>query len=147
MTYRNYRALTAPLSAVALILAANPSFAGSAAAPAGTPASMHRTLRPSVVRSVGHHRGNHGGAFWPGVGDSFDGPWSSEPNADIPPPASGDIHTTYTYDVPWDAVHRFPPAVTPSTRAYVPECTAQTVTVPRQDGSGETANVNIMRCY
>lgn len=147
MTYRKYRALTASLSALALVLAASPSFAGPAAAPGGTSASTHPTFHPSVARSIRHHRGNQGGAFWPGVGDSFDGPWSGEPNAEIPPPASGDVHTTYTYDVPWDAVHRFPPVVTPSARAYVPECTAQTVTVPRQDGSGETENVNIMRCY
>jgi hypothetical protein len=149
MTYKMYRALIAPLSAAALVLAANGTFGSPAAAPGARFASMHPTFRP-VARSLHHRRRNDGGAFWPGVGDSFYGPSYDEPNMDVTPPAppaSSDIHTTYTYDVPWDAVHRFPPAVTPSARPYVPECTAQTVTVPRYDGAEQTANVNIMRCY
>jgi hypothetical protein len=62
-------------------------------------------------------------------------------------PTSGDVHYTYTYDIPWDAVHRFPPNVIPSARPYVPDCTAQTVTVPKREGTAQTANINIMRCY
>jgi hypothetical protein len=52
---------------------------------------------------------------------------------------------TYTYDVPWDWAHRYPPAVLPSERAYVPECPQQTVTVLGKGGREQT--VNIIRCY
>lgn len=55
------------------------------------------------------------------------------------------MHYTYTYDVPWDWAHRYPPAVIPSERAYVPECPEQTVTVAGKGGKEQT--VNIIRCY
>ncbi|MGC0394370.1 hypothetical protein ABIF91_006756 [Bradyrhizobium sp. USDA 241] len=52
---------------------------------------------------------------------------------------------TYTYDVPWDWTHRYPPNVVPSNRPYVPSCPTEQVTVPGRGGSEHT--VNIMRCY
>jgi hypothetical protein len=145
MTFRMHRALIAPLSVAALVLAANPSFGGSRVPHGASFASAHPAFHPFAARSLRHHRRSNVGAFWPG--DPFYEP-NGEPNVDVtPPPASGDVHYTYTYDVPWDAVHRFPPNVTPSARPYVQECTGHTVTVPRREGSDQTANVNIMRCY
>ena len=64
------------------------------------------------------------------------------------PSISGDFHHTYTYDVPWDAVHRYPPVVRPyepAVRAYVPGCPAQSVKIPLDDGKEQT--INIVRCY
>jgi len=52
---------------------------------------------------------------------------------------------TYTYDVPWDWTHRFPPNVVPSDRPYVPSCPTEQVTVPGRGGAEHT--VNITRCY
>jgi hypothetical protein len=147
MMYRRHVAFVASFSVVALILATNETLGGSRAAPGGGVASAHPTFRPSVGRPLHHHRGHNLGAFWPGADGFFYGPSSSygDPNLDVMPPASGDVR--YTDDVPWDAVHRFPPAVAPSDRPYVQECTTQTVTVPRRDGEEQTANVNVLRCY
>ena len=150
MAYRRYAALLASLSAVALILATNETFAASAAAHGGGALAAHPAFRPSVGRSLHHHRGRNGAAFWPGYYGPWDdsyGPSYGEPDIGIAPPPSGDIHYTYTNDFPWDAVHRFPPMVAPSARPYVQECTAQTVTVPRHEGAEQTVNVNVMRCY
>ena len=82
--------------------------------------------------------------FWPGDG-FFNEPSNGEPIAGAAPPISGDTHYTYTYDVPWDWAHRYPPAVTTSDRPYVPSCGAETVTVPGRDGGERT--VNVVRCY
>ena len=154
MRYPGSRTLIASLSALALILATSDTFAagsGVAAARGGVFAA-HPAFRPGVGRSFGRHRGrnNVGAFFWPGFGDwgDYDGSTPGGYGADVPPPqASGDVHYTYTYDVPWDQIHRFPPNVQPSARPYVPDCTAQTVTVPRRAGTDQTADVNIMRCY
>src|SRR5450631_3245031 len=116
MAYRIYGAFVACVGAVALILAADETFAGPGAAHVEGSAVARPTFRPPVARSLHHHRGNHVGAVWPG--DFFDGPSNDEPRMDVTPSASADIHHTYTYDVPWDAVHRFPPQVTPSERPY-----------------------------
>ena len=80
--------------------------------------------------------------FWPGD-SSFYGPSNGEPILDGTQGASRDIH--YTYDVPWDWAHRYPPAVAPSDRPYVPGCGSETVTVPGHDGEERT--VNVVRCY
>ena len=141
-----YRVFFASCGAVALMLVANNgTFARSGAAARGGFAAAHPNYHPFGAQSFRHRRGNFGGAFWPGVGDYSYGPWNGEAPAEMAPPASGDIHYTYTYDVPWDWAHRFPPAVTPSDRPYVPSCPSETVTVPARDGSEQT--VNIMRCY
>ena len=146
MTYRMYGAFIVFLSAVALMLAASEAFAGSGAAHFGRFTSTHAMSHPSGTQSLRHHRRNNGGAFWPGVGgDFFYGPSNGEPMVDVARPASGDVHSTYTYDVPWDWAHRYPPNVTPSERPYVPSCPAETVTVLGRDGREQT--LNITRCY
>jgi hypothetical protein len=92
-----------------------------------------------------HHRGHRVGTFFPGTGGFFYDPSYGEVPLDLTQPASRDIRYTYTYDVPWDWAHRYPPNVTPSDRAYVTECPEQTVTVRGKGGAEQT--VNIMRCY
>jgi hypothetical protein len=149
MTYRKYGTFIASLSGLALLLATNVTFGASGTAHGAGAFAAHPMFRPSAARSFRHHRGRNVGAFWPGDGGWSDGSYSDPVDA-MPPtsgPTSGDVHYTYTYDIPWDAVHRFPPNVIPSARPYVPDCTAQTVTVPRREGTAQTANINIMRCY
>ena len=140
-----FGAFIASLSVAALMLAANETFARPGGAPRGGFTSTHSISRPSVARSFRHHRRNNVGTFWPGEGGFFYGPSNGEPLADVAQPASGDIHYTYTYDVPWDWAHRYPPNVTPSERPYVSSCPAETVTVPGRDGTERT--ISIMRCY
>ncbi|SDT15292.1 hypothetical protein SAMN05444158_4590 [Bradyrhizobium canariense] len=146
MTYRMYGAFIASLSVVALVLTANETFAaGSGAVHRGGFTSAHAMARGSVAQSFRHGRRNNRGTFWPGDGGFYYEPSDGEPPIDATPPTSGDNHYTYTYDVPWDWAHRFPPAVTPSEHPYVPSCPAETVTVPGHDGKEQT--VNITRCY
>jgi len=149
MTYRMYGAFIASLSAVALMLAANETVARSGGAPRGGFTSSRSISHPSVAQSLRHHRRNTVGAFWPG--DFFYGPSNGEPIGDVTPPASGDVHYTYTYDVPWDWAHRYPPSFFASTPepssppvAYVPGCARQIVTVPGADGKDQT--VTVVRC-
>jgi hypothetical protein len=145
MTHRMYGAFIASLSLVALMLAANETFARSGAAHGGGFTSTHSISHPPVAQSLRHHRRNNAGTLWPAEGGFFYGPSNGEPMVDVAQPTSGDTHSTYTYDVPWDWVHRYPPAVTPSERPYVPSCPAETVTVPGHDGKEQT--VRVMRCY
>jgi hypothetical protein len=145
MTYRMYGAFIASLSAVALMLAANETLAGSGAAHHGGFTSTRSISHASVAKSFRHHRRNHVGTRWPAVGDFFYGPSNGEPMVDVTQPMSGDFRYADTYDVPWDWVHRYPPVVTPSERPYVPSCPAETVTVPGRDGKEQT--VSVMRCY
>jgi hypothetical protein len=139
-----YGALIASLGAVALMFVAGPTFARPGAAAHGGSASSHAVSHRSVAfRSFRHGRRNAGG-FW--LGDGFyNEPSNAGPVLDGTQAASRDIHTTYTYDVPWDWAHRYPPAVAPSDRPYVPGCAAEPVTVPGRDGGDRT--VNVMRCY
>ena len=148
MTYRMYGALIASLGAVALVLAPNETFADPAIAYAGSSGSARPAFRPSAGRPLHRHQGHHAGTFWPGTAGLFYEPSYAEPGVvDAVPPSSGDVRYTYTYDVPWDWSHRFPPAVAPSDRPYVQECTRQTVKVPRREGAEETVSVNITWCY
>ena len=101
--------------------------------------TSHRPL----TQSFRHHRRN--GTFWPAVGDFSYEPSNGEPLVDPTQPVSGDMHYTYTDDVPWDWAHRYPPTVTPSERPYVPSCPTEAVTVRGHDGNEQT--VNVMRCY
>src|SRR5712664_4219833 len=101
MTYRMYGAFIASLSVVALMLAANETFARSGTAPRGGFTSTHSISRPSVAQSLRHHRRNNVGTLWPAVGGFFYGPSNGEPMVDVTQPISGDNHYTYTYDVPW----------------------------------------------
>jgi hypothetical protein len=138
-----YRALTAALSLAALVLAANNTFARPGAAHGGRSPSTHSISHPPGIHSFRHHRRNN--AFlWPSVGGLYYGP-NGEPFADVTQPVSSDVHYTYKYDVPWDWAHRYPPAVTPSERPYVPSCPSETVTVPGRNGEPQT--VSVMRCY
>src|SRR3984885_1408938 len=142
MTNRMYLMSIVSLSVIALMLGAGEASARSGAAHAGFASTHPHGL---VGPSFRHHRRNHLGAFWPGTGDYFYGPSEGEPVLDAAQPGSGNIHYTYTYDVPWDWAHRYPPAVAPSDRPYVPSCPAETVTVPGRNGDDQT--VNITRCY
>jgi hypothetical protein len=138
-----YGTFVASLGVLALMLATTEASARSGGAPRGAFASMRSGAHPPVAHW--HHRRNNVGAFWPGVGDFGYGPSIGEPIGGLAPPASNDVHYTYTYDVPWDWAHRFPPNVTPSDRPYVPSCSDQTVTVPGRYGNEQT--LNITRCY
>lgn len=146
MTRIMHGALAASLGLVALTFAANDGFARSGGARGGGSASTHSFSRPPGAHSFRHHGRNNLGVVWPGVG-SFDyyGPPNGEAPVDVAPPASNDIRYTYTYDVPWDWAHRYPPAVVPSDRPYVSSCPTEAVTVPGRGGSQQT--VNVMRCY
>jgi hypothetical protein len=100
------------------------------------------------VRSALRHNKNNAATFWPGTGGFFLGGSAAEVAADHTQPISGDFHYTYTYDVPWDAVHRYPNPVMPTVsvvRPYSPGCPAQSVAVPMADGKEQT--INIVRCY
>lgn len=143
MTHRMHGALVASLSLVALIFAADQTFARSGVAPAA--AHARGPAPPSLAPSLRHHRVNRARAFLPAAGGFFYEPSVGQVPVDIAEPASRDVHYTYTYDVPWDWAHRYPPAVIPSERAYVPECPEQTVTVAGKGGKEQT--VNIIRCY
>jgi hypothetical protein len=147
MTYRVTGALIASLSAVALLLSANQTFARSGGAPHGVFAAPAPAGARAPIRSTPrfHNRGNPF-VYWPGGGGFFyDGASGAEAYAGVAQPLSNDVRYTYTYDVPWDWAHRFPPNVVPSDKPYVPSCPSETVTVPGRGGEAQT--VNIMRCY
>ena len=144
MTYRMFGALIASLGVVALMLSANEAFARTGATQRGGFSSKHSISNPLAQFHRHHRRRNEAGILFPGE-EFFSGPSFGESTVDAAQARSGDIHYTHTYDVPWDWAHRYPPAVTPSERPYVPGCHAQTVTVPGHDGGEQT--VNITRCY
>jgi hypothetical protein len=144
MTNRMYWTVIASLAAIPLMLAANETSARSGAASRGGFTPTHSISRPFVGHSLRHQRRSNFGPFWPAVGGFYYGP-DGEPLLDAAPPTSGDIRYTYTYDVPWDWAHRYPPAVIPSDRPYVSSCPAETVTVPGRGGSEQA--VTVMRCY
>ncbi|MBR0857658.1 hypothetical protein [Bradyrhizobium liaoningense] len=148
MMSRSHGALLASLSAAALLLAASDSLArpggaaphGPVAAPSGVVA------HPPIAPGARFHRRSNPWVYWPGGGGFFyDGAGYSQPLVDAGQPLSNDVRYTYTYDVPWDWTHRFPPNVVPSDRPYVPSCPTEQVTVPGRGGGEHT--VNIMRCY
>ncbi len=136
----------------ALILGPNVSYGRSGAASGRNSVSMYSASYTSGMRSRVHaplssrrDRGqrNAGWTLWPAA-DGFYGinqslpPSNVEPNVDVTRPISE--HVTYTYDVPWDAVHRYPPVI-----RYASGCRSQTVTVPRGDRGKQS--INIVRCY
>src|ERR1700674_941301 len=94
MAYRMYGTFIASLSAVALMLAANDTFARSGAAPRGGLTSISH---PSVAQSLRHHRRNRVGTLWPAGGDFNYGPSNGEPMVDATQTRSGDVHYTHTY--------------------------------------------------
>ena len=150
--HRMYAAAFIASLSLAFALAPNKSFARSGAAPGGKSASTHSASTPSAMRprvhanfsSLRDHRQRKAGwALWPTAG-SFYGinqslqPSNVESNMDVARSISQ--HVTYTYDVPWDAVHRYPRVY-----EYAAGCRSQTETVPRSDGKKQS--VNIVRCY
>jgi hypothetical protein len=146
MTYKMYGAVIASLGVIALMLGGSESFARSGATSHGAFTSAHSLYHRSFAGSLRHRRLNNAGTFWPAFDDSSYGsyaPSSGEPTTAITQAPSGDIR--YTYDVPWDWAHRYPPDVTPSERPYVPTCPTEVVTVARHDGKTQT--VNITRCF
>ena len=150
MAYRVYQTLIASLGAVALVLSVNETFAETGAGNRGVVAAAPSMARPMThpfgARSIRQHRRSNFGVFWPPFADTIYAPTNGQPALEYaPPPASADIHYTYTYDVPWDWAHRYPPNVTPSDRPYVPGCSNQAVTVPGRDSEEHT--VNVTRCY
>jgi hypothetical protein len=148
MTRRVSGALAASIGAIALLLAANQAYARSGAVAHSGFSSAHsqQTFRPRIAHGLRHHRkdGIGGFGFWPGWGDYSYAP-TSEPGPDFTAPAAPDLRATCTYHIPWDWVHRCPPAVAPSERAYVPSCSNEPVTVPGRDGKEST--INVTRCY
>jgi len=141
MTYGMYRVFIASLGAVVLLFSADVAFARSAAAPRAGYGPAHSISHRPVALSLRRHRRT--GGLWPALGGDFYGP-TGEP-VDVTPPNSNDVHYTYTYDVPWDWAHRYPPDVAPSNRPYVPGCPTEAVTVRGRDGGDQI--VNVTRCY
>jgi len=146
MTSRMYGALIGCLAVVALMLTANETFARSGAAFRGGVTPTHSFSHSAAVHGFRHrNQRNNAAFFWPGVEDYGYGSPGGEPLVGGTQPTSSDIHYTETYDVPWDWAHRYPPAVAPSDKPYVPGCPAENVTVPGHGGQEQT--VSIMRCY
>lgn len=149
MMSRSFGALLASLSAAALLLSPSDSFARpGGAAPHGLMAAHAPSAAArSPIAPGARFRGRNGSfVYWPGGGGFFnDGVGYSQPFVDAGQPVTNDVRYTYTYDVPWDWAHRFPPNVVPSDRPYVPSCPTESVTVPGRGGGEQT--INIMRCY
>ena len=136
-----YGTLIASLGAVALMLAADEASARSGGGHNGGFTSTRSGPRPPGA--FHHHRRNNVGGFWAGTGGFYNEPANGEPIVDGT--QSRDAHYTYTYDVPWDWAHRYPPNVVPSDRPYVSSCPTEIVTVPGRGGVEKT--VNVTRCY
>ena len=103
-------------------------------------------VRP-ITRPIGAHAFRNHRGFFPGAGGFYYGP-DGTPITDIAPSSannSSDVRYTYTYDVPWDWAHRYPPNVVPSDRPYVSSCTPEAVRVPGRNGGEQT--VTVTRCY
>ncbi|MCP3383879.1 MULTISPECIES: hypothetical protein [unclassified Bradyrhizobium] len=149
MMSRSNGALLASLSAAALLLSPGDSFArpgGAAPHAMVTAAPPPAAVRPPIAPGARFRGRNTPWVYWPGGGAfAYDNAGYSPPFVDAGQPASTDVRYTYTYDVPWDWSHRFPPNVVPSDRPYVPSCPTESVTVPGRGGGEHT--VNIMRCY
>ena len=152
MMHRMYATAFIASLSVALTLAPNESFGRSGAAPGGKSASTHSASSPSVMRPRvhanfssrrDHGKRNAGWALWATAGGFYGinqnlQPSDFEPNVDVARSISQQV--TYTYDVPWDAVHRYHRVY-----EYAAGCRSQTETVPR--GDGKKQSVNIVRCY
>ncbi len=128
----------------ALLLSVEAAAARSGAAPGAPAISGHvvGARAPGVRPFVRQHRGQ--GAFLPAVGAFAYGPDGEPVPQQVPEHTSADVRYTYTYDVPWDWAHRYPPNVVPSDRPYVSSCPVETVRVP---GRGGEQTVNVTRCY
>jgi hypothetical protein len=137
------KAFIASLGALALTFAAGETFARSGGATGAGAAAARAIAHPAAAHAFRQHRR---GFIGPAVGGLYDGTdGAGLVDAPQSQPAAGDVRYTYTYDVPWDWAHRYPPNVVPSDRPYVSSCGAETVTVPGRGGREQT--VNITRCY
>ena len=151
MMSRSYGALLASLSAAALLLAPSDSNArpggGAPHGFVGAATPPGPVARPPMAPGGARFRGrNAPWVYWPGGGGFYYGGGNDNQSfVDIGQPVSNDVRYTYSYDVPWDWTHRFPPNVVPSDRPYVQSCPTEQVTVPGRGGGEHT--VNIMRCY
>lgn len=128
---------------MALMFAASETLAKSGPAFRGGGAAIRAKSHAPFAHSFRHHRRAFG-TFFPAAG-LFYTPPNGEPVMEVPQVTSTDVRYTYTYDVPWDWAHRYPPAVEPSARPYVSSCSSETVTVPGRSSNEQT--VNVMRCY
>src|ERR1700749_1920947 len=138
MTTGNFAALAVSASAIVLLFAAGEATARSAGAPVhGAIGGGVRPLVPHGLHGLRHRGRDNGGVFWPGYGDAYGAYAPAGEPITAPLGGSNEVHYTYTYDVPWDWAHRFPPNVTPSDGPYVPGCGAQGVGF----GGGKTGNV------
>jgi hypothetical protein len=136
-----YGALIASLGAIALMLAANETFAASRST------SAHPVSHRSAGHFFRHHRQPQAAIVWPGDDGYFYGPYGGttfEGTLDGTPASAGARYTDRN-DIPWDWVHRYPPVVLPSDRPYVSSCSSESVTVP--DRSGGNEQINVVRCY
>jgi hypothetical protein len=145
MAYRTFGALVTCLGAAALVLSVEAASARSGGAASGPSARGVSVPHAPGAQAFRHHRGGFPvGSYWPGA--YAYGPYGEPASQEAPAASvSADIHSTYTYDVPWDWAHRYPPNVVPSDRPYVSSCPTETVTVPGRYGAEQT--VNITRCY
>jgi hypothetical protein len=141
MTNRMQKAMIASVGAMALTFAAGETFARSGGAQGASVGASRAMARPAGAHAFRQHRRNFIG---PAVGGFYYGPDGAPIVDAVPPPASNDVRYTYTYDVPWDWAHRYPPNVVPGDRPYVPGCGNETVTVPGRNGD---QTINITRCY
>src|SRR5882672_6021190 len=131
MSNRMHTALIASLGAVALMFAANETFARSGVVHGAGAAAVRAIAHPAAARAFRQHRRNFvgpavGGFFYGPDGAPFYGP-DGAPLVNAAQPPSNDIRYTHIEDVPWDWAHRYPPNVTPSDRPYVTSCSAETV--------------------
>ena len=131
-------AFAAALAAAASLSFIAPERASAAPAHAGSshPGGGHG--HHALVRSRGLR--NAGWGLWGNGAVVYAAPQSPaiEPVAGV---GALSQHVTYTYDVPWDAVHRYPPAA----YEYGQGCHTQHQTVPKSGGGKQS--VNIIRCY
>ncbi|MGJ4925783.1 hypothetical protein ACQR1I_10720 [Bradyrhizobium sp. HKCCYLS2038] len=145
--FRNSTALLACAASAALMFSAGAASAGSGAAVAAPVAASSGQVASSSsgVRPFAHHHVRGPRAYLPATGAFAYGGTGEAVPQQIPEHTSADVRYTYTYDVPWDWAHRYPPNVVPSDRPYVTTCPMQTVTVPGRRGGDHT--VTITRCY
>lgn len=152
MMHRMYATAFIASLSVALTLVPNESFGRSGTAPGGKSASTHSASTASAMRPVvhsnlsslrNHRQRNAGWALWPTAGGFYginQSPQPSNIEPDVDATRSISQHISYTYDVPWDAVHRYPRVY-----EFASGCRSQIETVPRGDGKKQA--VNIVRCY
>ena len=180
MTYRMYLTALIGCLSLALTVASHESFGASGSAHGGASGSAHgvrsgfQAFRFSHISHIRHanklrlghankfrfrfsllrlHNQNNLGAIWPATGGYYD-PYA-ESYMDVTEPTSGGINYTQPYEIPWDAVHRYPWGFTNNSLqpvnvepnvelSFGPACRSQSVTVPWSDGKDQT--VNIVRC-